>query len=492
MLFPTTVFAIFFAIVFFGYWALPAKSLTRKVFLLAASVFFYAWWSWKFAIMMLVSAVINHCAAVLIAKTDIEKQRKTYVTMAVILNLAALAFFKYSGFLFTQCFMPLAAPVYNMFGMTDQYMDFLDRVLPFIETIVLPIGISFYTFQAIAYVVDVYRRKSAPAASLLDFANYLSFFPKLLAGPIVRASDLLPQMEKLPDRDTFIDTGKAVTLIVGGMFKKTVIANWLSQKLADPLFTDPTSYGWLDALLGTYGYTIQIYCDFSAYSDMAIGCALLLGFTFPENFRAPYFATSFQDFWRRWHISLSSWLRDYLYIPFGGSRCATWKVYRNLMLTMLLGGLWHGAGWTFILWGAIHGLAQVIERPFNKKKTDKNTKPKWKAATLFRALITFHVVAFAWIFFRAGSNDVEGIATVGEILNAFTRKATTELFSSMTVIMLVAGFLIQFLDGDTLNRVRASFNRLPGYAQGIIAALLLTIVLGFGPSGVAPFIYFQF
>ena len=492
MLFPTLAFALFFVIVLALHWTLPERGALRKWALLAASVFFYAWWSWKFAIFTLASAAFNHGAACLIASAANARRRRSVLVAAVVVNLVLLAFFKYAGFLFMQGFHPLAVVFCRNFGSIDALLDFEDQILPFIERIVLPIGISFYTFQAIAYVADVASGIFRPAASLLDFANYLLFFPKLCAGPIVRPGDLIPQMEVLPSRETQIDTGHAATLVLGGLFKKVVVANWLSQHLADPVFTDPESFGTVDALLGVYGYTIQIYCDFSAYSDIAIGVALLLGFTFPENFRAPYISTSLQEFWRRWHITLSSWLRDYLYIPLGGSRCAKWKIHRNLMLTMLLGGLWHGAGWSYILWGAIHGLGQVIERPFNRKRP-ADAPPRPLAVVVLRAIITFHVVAFAWIFFRAGAIDAEGLKTVREVLAAIGHCGIrTTLLTPLAIFFLLLGFALQLLDGETPRRLWNAFNRLPPLLQGLAAAIILAIVLGFGPAGVAPFIYFQF
>ena len=492
MQFPTAIFACFFALVLGLHWTLPERGVTRKWALLAASVAFYAWWSWKFALLTLASAALNHGAALLIASVEDARKRRARLVVAVAANLLLLAFFKYSGFLLTQVFHPLAVICFRQFGAIENLLDFEDRILPFVESIILPIGISFYTFQAIAYVADVASGKARPAASLLDFANYLAFFPKLCAGPIVRPSALLPQMESLPARTTEVDTGRAATLVLGGLFKKVVVANWIAQHLADPVFTDPESFGAADALLGIYGYTIQIYCDFSAYSDIATGCALLLGFKFPDNFRAPYVASSLQDFWRRWHITLSSWLRDYLYIPMGGSRCAKWKIHRNLIVTMLLGGLWHGAGWSYILWGAIHGVGQVLERPFNKKRAP-DAPPAPRAVTLHRGIVTFHVVAFAWIFFRAGAVDAEGLTTVSGILSDLGRwSEPATLLTPMAVIMLLIGFALQALDGDTPRRLWAAFGRLHPVTQGLVAAILLTVVLGLGPAGVAPFIYFQF
>ncbi len=492
MLFPTTIFAIFFAAVYIIHWTLPERSALRKYALLFSSIFFYGYWHWGFAAMMVVSAIVNHCFAVTIYRRD-PTNRSRILTLAVAINLLLLAFFKYTGFLYTEFVMPLAVPLLSAFGASDALAAFNERTLPLISEIVLPVGISFYTFQAIAYVVDTAKDKCRPAKSCIDFINYLAFFPKLAAGPIARPGDLLPQMETLPSHTKVIDTGKATFLIIGGLFKKTVIANWLSVNIVDDFFQFPEDYSAIDAIIATYGYTIQIYCDFSAYSDIATGCALLLGFNLPENFRAPYIATTLQDFWRRWHISLSSWLRDYLYIPLGGSRKGTLCTYRNLVLTMLLGGLWHGAGWVYIIWGAIHGVAQVIERPISK------FRPKNIVTNLISGIITFHVVAFAWIFFRSGAADAEGITTVKKIFEAFTRpcspydpEITSEFLSVKAGVILLIGFALQIFDGNTLSFLHKALNKIPPVLRALIAAILLTLVLGLGPAGVAPFIYFQF
>ena len=495
MLFPTAVFAIFFAIIFTLHWALPERSLARKVVLLLASLVFYGWWSWKFALMLLASAVLNHGTVLLIHRSADPAAKKRLLVLGVTLNLLVLAIFKYTGFLFSQCLLPLAFPVCRWFGATEALLDLTETVFPVIQTIVLPVGISFYTFQALSYVVDVYRGQCDPAPSTLDFANYLAFFPQLVAGPIVRANILLPQMAALPPRSTPLDTGRAMTLILAGLFKKTVIANWIALKLADPLFNDPAAYGALDATVGVLGYALQIYCDFSAYSDIATGCALLLGFHFPANFNAPYLSVSLQDFWRRWHISLSSWLRDYLYIPLGGSRCSAWKTYRNLAITMLLGGLWHGASWTFVLWGAILGLGLSIERailPRRKKDAPPPPPSPFRYVTIpLHWLITLLIVCFAWIFFRSAS--VEGLPTATQVLAAFTRFDTpATLATPLAAIILAIAFLLQYLDGDRPRPLWNLLNRLPPVLQGVLAALLLTIILGLGPDGVAPFIYFQF
>jgi D-alanyl-lipoteichoic acid acyltransferase DltB (MBOAT superfamily) len=490
MLFPTTVFALFFAVVFALHWSLVGVPRVRKLVLLGASLFFYGYWSWKFALMLLASALLNHAAAVWIGRTEEPRARRRLVAWAVAANLLVLGFFKYTGFVFTKLLVPLAVPLCARFGTTEQLIALQEQVLPFIERIVLPVGISFYTFQALSYVVDVHWRKTPVARSALDFANYLAFFPQLVAGPIVRAADLLPQMAVFPDRTVRLDTGRAATLILGGLFKKMVVANWLAEHLADPVFAMPEAYGGADILLGVYAYAFQIYCDFSAYSDIAIGCALLLGFHFPINFHAPYFSVTLQEFWRRWHISLSSWLRDYLYIPLGGSRAGPARTRVNLFLTFLLGGLWHGAGWTFVLWGAFHGAYLSLERTARRglglpEKPSGNPGRVW--AFLGRVWI-FQVVCFSWILFRSPN-----LAVAGDVLRGLCGWGVgSRLFSGTAALVLAVGFLIQFLDGERPRPVWDAVNRWPAWAQGAAAAVILTLILGVGPSGVAPFIYFQF
>ncbi len=490
MLFPTTVFALFFAVVFFLHWGLVPFPRLRKCVLLAASLFFYGYWSWKFALMLACSGVLNHAIACWMDRTSNQQVRKHLIFVAVTGNLLLLGIFKYTAFLFTRLLVPLAVPICMRLGTTEQLITLQEQILPFIERIVLPVGISFYTFQALSYVVDVYRRHTPVAESTLDFVNYLAFFPQLVAGPIVRAADLLPQMTVFPGWATRLDTGRAATLILGGLFKKMVIANWLAEHLADPVFAMPENYGGLDVLLGVYAYAIQIYCDFSAYSDIAIGCALLLGFHFPINFHAPYFSVTLQEFWRRWHISLSSWLRDYLYIPMGGSRNGTLKTRINLLLTFILGGLWHGAGWTFVFWGTFHGVYLSLERVVRQAcgLPEKPSQDPPLLLAIVGRLWIFHVVCFSWILFRSPH-----LYAVGNVLRGLTRWGGESQFFSVTAIgVLVVGFLMQFMDGTRPRRIWDQVNRWPLWIQAAVAAILLTLILGIGPSGVAPFIYFQF
>ena len=512
MQFPTTEFAIFYAAVLLLWWTVPAPwRLARKLLLLAASLFFYAWWSWKFALLLVASALLNHAFACAIDRarhcaegapslpqggTSLHQggsviAAKRLVRLAVVANLVLLAFFKYTGFLLLDVLSPAVAAVCRAIGpgAVQVFVNFqTNHTIPLVAKIVLPIGISFYTFQAIAYLVDVARGTSRPARSALDFLNYLAFFPKLCAGPIARPAELLPQMENPPAADARIDSGRAVWLIAFGLLKKTVLANYLAEHLVDPFFNNAYALGAADALLAAWGYAVQLYLDFSAYTDMAIGLALLLGFTLPVNFDAPYLARTLQDFWRRWHISLSSWLRDYLYIPLGGSRRGVARTYLNLFLTMLLGGLWHGAGWMFLLWGGLHGAYLAAERLVLRRLpavADEEFR-------LLQRLWTFHVVACLWLFFRLGTGGL-GLKGAGEVFGAFTRiSVPAYLFSGTTAAILLAGFLCQFADAHRPRALWNRFNRLPAPVQGLAAALLLAVILGLGPTGVPAFIYFQF
>lgn len=486
MLFPTTVFAAFFLVVFLGNWLLQRHRKAWLWFLLGSSYVFYGWWDWRFLFLILFSTVCNHLAAVQIGKAGIAtggtatRRHRLWLIAAVVVNLGLLGFFKYYGF-----FVQSAYRVLGSFGVVPD--------LPLLD-IVLPVGISFFTFQAMSYVMDVYRGAISPAGSLLEFGVYLAFFPQLVAGPIVRAKVFLPQLMRGPrKRVEVVNTGRAAVLILGGLFKKVVLANTLAQVLADPVFSFPEAYGARDSLLGVYGYALQIYCDFAAYSDIAIGVALLLGFSFPDNFRAPYLAVSFRDFWRRWHISLSTWLRDYLYIPLGGSRHGTWRTQRNLVLTFLLGGLWHGASWRFVAWGALHGTYLVAERWFVYllgPRVGAVAVPRWMqgAGRWIARLIVLHGVCLSWVFFRA-ETFADGWMLLGNLGDWHT---PSTLMSMPIVAIMVLAYLIQFMDGEGAKWLEQWYNRRSPYVQGALAGLVLTVILGMGPRGVAPFIYFQF
>ncbi len=476
MLFPTTAFAVFFLVVFVLHWTLVTRPAAWKWFVLASSWFFYGFWDWRFVGLLALSTILNHALAVAMGPAGTPRPRRFWMACAVVFNLGMLGYFKYYQFFNLE----IAYPVFAALG--------LENPLPYAD-IILPVGISFFTFQAMSYVIDVYRGVLPPARSTLDFGIYLAFFPQLVAGPIVRAVDLLPQMETPPARRAKIDIGRAALLILGGLFKKIVIANFLASQVADPVFRRPDLFGAADTVLGVFAYAIQIYCDFSAYSDIAIGVALLLGFHFPINFNAPYFATSLQDFWRRWHISLSTWLRDYLYIPLGGSRFGTWSTYRNLLLTFLLGGLWHGAGWTFIVWGAIHGAYLSLERAAGEGLARLGFRGvPGPLGNLVRQVWIFLVVCLTWIFFRSQTFDDARMMLhqLGDWSGGMT------LWNGTVGLALATGFAMQFLDGRRMARAWDALSRLPAWVLAVLAALALAVILALGPAGVAPFIYFQF
>ncbi|MEJ7804170.1 MAG: MBOAT family protein, partial [Candidatus Limnocylindria bacterium] len=383
MIFPTIEFSIFFGVVLAASWLLMPRPAAWKAFVLAASYVFYAAADWRFCVLLALVTLGNQAFARLIVRQPSERRRSRLVACAVTLDLLLLGVFKYYGFFAEEVGAVLDAVALGM-------------PLP-ILSLVLPVGISFFTFQAISYVVDVRRGVVAPAP-VVDVALYLSFFPHLVAGPIVRAREFLPQLERPRDpRDVALGAG--VVLIIVGLVKKVVLADYLARSVVDPVFAVPEAYAAPDVLLAAYAYAAQIYCDFSGYTDMAIGLALLMGIRFPQNFDRPYRAQSFQEFWRRWHITLSRFLRDFLYIPLGGSRGGEWRTIRNLMVTMLLGGLWHGAAVGFILWGGLHGGYQAVERV-------ARNRVRWRPPAWLAWAITFHLVVLAWIPFRAPDLDL--------------------------------------------------------------------------------------
>lgn len=465
MQFPTLSFAVFFLLVYAVAWTLNRSNEWRKIALLMASWCFYGAWDGRFVLLLFLSASGNWALARAIAAS--ERPARGLVTLGVILNLGVLAYFKYAGFFLEQ----LDALLLSLGFARD---------VPLMQ-VFLPVGVSFFTFQAISYLVDVQQRR-IPPAEWLDLTLLMSFFPHLVAGPIVRGSDLLPQFRQAPRLERGA-VAAALLLILWGMFKKTVVASQLATALVDPAFRDPLHRSSLDLLFGAYGYAVQIYCDFSAYSDMAIGLAMLLGYRFPRNFDQPYRAATLQDFWRRWHISLSSWLRDYLYIPLGGSRKGRLRTYLNLFLTMLLGGLWHGANWTFLLWGALHGGWLAIERALTRGFRGRVALPRW-----IGILITFHVVVLGWVFFRAPG--------LHEALSYLQRLASGDwhntLVTPLSLALVVIGLGMHALPRLGLQRLAASLRGWPAPLVGVLLALGLLLVGAMRPEGVAPFIYYQF
>jgi alginate O-acetyltransferase complex protein AlgI len=470
MLFPTIEFAIFFAVVFPLTWLLNDLNTAKKWFLVAASYFFYAAWRADFTLILLTSSVVNFCLALLLGRLADGRGRLALLWLGIAVNLGVLGAFKYYNF-FAASTMNLASTV----GWNLQ--------IPFFE-VGLPIAISFLTFHALSYIIDVYHRKLAPTRSLVDILLYISFFPHLIAGPIVRAKAFLEQtVQRSSPKD--IRLGFAVFLIVGGLFKKVIVANYLSTDFVDGVFRSPTEYSRLDLLLGMYAYALQIYCDFSAYTDIAIGVANLLGYQFPQNFNQPYRALSVQDFWRRWHMTLSFWLRDYLYIPLGGNHGGALFTYRNILITMVLGGLWHGASLSFIIWGLLHGVALVVERMLGV--TGPGGHRHVPAAISW--LVTFHFVCLTWVFFRAPSLDV-ALAYLSTLVAGDAIWSTT--VTPLVLLMLAFGALTQIIPDAWFERLEVRYDRASIAVKVALPFAVIFLVAVAAPGGVPPFIYFQF
>ena len=463
MVFPTVQFAVFFPIVLALSWALMRRQGIWKPFMLAASFLFYAAADPMFCIMLAGMILGNQAAAQLIFRSEDARRRKLIVIVAVAADLLTLGVFKYYGFFATEI---------------NALLEKAGLGLPIpLAAIALPVGISFITFQAISYTVDTYRRLIEPA-STIDVGLYLSFFPHLVAGPIVRAREFIPQLQS-PRDPKKVAVGAGVALILIGLVKKVAIADYLAREIVDPVFGVPQAYSAPDAILATYAYAVQIFCDFSGYTDIAIGLALLMGYVFPQNFDRPYRAASFGEFWQRWHMTLSRFLRDFLYIPLGGNRKGKLKTIRNLMITMLLGGLWHGAAWGFVLWGAIHGIALVIEHQFRGKV--RLPKPvAW--------FLVFNIVCLAWIPFRAPD-----LTLAGSFVSRFADWGPATLWTAPIVILTFLVIGLQLLPAKPMDALRVRFEGLHPVALGAsMACVILLVAATVSSQGVPPFIYFSF
>ena len=477
MLFDTPIFFAFLVLVLLVYWRLSWRR--QNVMLLVASYFFYGWWDWRFLSLIMISTVVDYHCAKYIARSEEPWRRRTLLTISLALNLTFLGFFKYFNF-----FEDSLVQVLHTMGI--HYVPFL------VLRIILPPGISFYTFQEIAYIVDVYNRKLKASERLVDYALFIALFPHLIAGPIQRPSHLLPQVQKprVYDSEKFFS---GMMLILTGLFRKCVVADncgLIANAAFGGKFGEP---GLAVLALGTYAFAWQIYGDFSGYSDIARGTAQLMGFHFMVNFRQPYLARSLQEFWRRWHISLSTWLRDYLYIGLGGNRHGEAQTYRNLMATMLLGGLWHGANWVFVIWGGIHGVGLAAERFFqNLTGHEKKEMPAQQSLFSPRAwvsrVICFHLVCLSWIFFRAQS-----VSDAFRYLGGFGRVGWRPEF--WAAFQFLAMYSIPLFLLDLLLEYRYEeypFEKAAPAYRLCYAASLLVLVTLFSANDVNAFIYFQF
>ena len=529
MLFSTAKFLRLFLIFYFIY-ILLRKTFTPRIFFTAAfSIYFYYLCSNELFVLLIMSSVVDYTLGYFLYRETSTAKRKTYLWFSVIVNLTFLGYFKYTNFIL------------------GNYNDLFGGHLSFYD-VILPVGISFYTFQSISYIIEIYRKEIAPTKTYLDYLFFVSFFPQLVAGPIVRAKDFIPQIYAKLDL-TKDDVNRALFLIIGGLIKKTVISDYISINFVDRVFDLPNAYTPFENLMAAYGYTIQIYCDFSGYSDMAIGIALLLGFKLPTNFRTPYNSSSITEFWRRWHISLSTWLKDFLYISVGGNRhgsfagfffpalfflslivwgatygptsnvpliigigslllfTMTFVLSRekdrtmftnvNLMTTMLLGGLWHGASLRFIVWGALHGMALAVHKLFAEYFPEKKDAPKTGAKRLwnfFSIVLTFHFVAFCWLFFRAKDfpTALEVIDNIGKVTFNPQQWETIIMGYKNVFMLMLIGYIWHFLPESITTAMRKAFDKTPLLVKGILLGLVFWLVYAASAAGPQPFIYFQF
>jgi D-alanyl-lipoteichoic acid acyltransferase DltB (MBOAT superfamily) len=472
MLFNSWVYAVFLPAVLSIYYVLNRRS--QNIFLAVASYVFYGWWDYRFCSLLFISTIVDYTCGRRMEHAG-ASERRLWLWVSCCVNLGILGFFKYFGF-----FVDSAERLLGLMG--------LDASIPTLS-IILPVGISFYTFQTLSYTIDVYRGQLKPTRDIVEFALYVSFFPQLVAGPIERATRLLPQIQDVRRVDSHKLSSGAVLILIG-LFRKVAIADGIAPQV-NAIFENPSGAGSAELLVGLYLFSIQIYCDFAGYSDIARGTARLLGFELVENFQHPYFSTSITEFWRRWHVSLSSWLRDYLYIPLGGNRQGVARTYRNLFLTMLLGGLWHGANWTFVVWGALHGFYLAIHKLIlgerHPRVGNRRRQGREWAVDAIKMLLTFHLVALTWIFFRASTFADAWVYLSGLVL------WSGPVASGGLARLCVAGGLLAALDlwqyarkDHTMILSSVVWVRGAGYAIMVLAICALR------SSGDIPFIYFQF
>lgn len=482
MLFNSIEFAFFLPIVFILYWFVTSRNLRlQNGLLLVASYFFYGWWDWRFLSLLAFSSMTDYLVGVRMAATSDATKRRTLLIISIFTNILFLGFFKYYNF-FAESF----SEAFTLLG---------QRIDPARLNIILPVGISFYTFQTLSYSIDVYKRKLEPCKDIVAFFTFVSFFPQLVAGPIERATNLLPQFFK-PRQFDYGNAVNGMRQVLWGLFKKIVIADNCAVH-ANIIFDGYENYSGSALVLGVIFFAFQIYGDFSGYSDIAIGTSRLFGFQLMKNFAFPYFARDIAEFWRRWHISLTTWFRDYIYIPLGGSRGSTWMKVRNVLIVFLVSGFWHGANWTFVVWGAINALLflPLLIRNKNRVHLDDPASgsmlPSLKE--LYNMTTTFAVTLFAWIFFRS--------ETIGDAIGYLSGIFSSSIFEmpwfpgirdSLTTILLVLFFILVEWNGRqheyAIERVGADWKPFARYAMVYAIALMIFLFRGMSQD----FIYFQF
>jgi len=488
-IFTTVAFWLFFLLVLAGYSLIYRKLFLRHFYLLLVSIFFYYKSGGLFLFLLVLVTVVDFACGLLIYRSGKKYTKRIFLIVSLLSNLGILAYFKYSGF--------FVDTVNGLFGTAYQVHDFLAsfsnihlRTSFDVSSIILPVGISFFTFQSLSYTIDVYRGKLEPVRNIFNFGFYVSFFPQLVAGPIVRASEFIPQLYRdysLSKREF----SHALFLVSKGLIKKIIISDFIAINFVDRVFDMPSLYSGFENLMAVYGYGLQIYCDFSGYTDIAIGIALILGFRLPVNFNSPYKANSISNFWKRWHISLSRWLKDYLYVPLGGNRKGRIRTGINLMITMLLGGLWHGAALRFVIWGGLNGLGLVINKIWNSLFGNHFRQGGLRrAAAVF---ITFNFVSFCWIFFRAQDMDTVRLM-LNQLFNNFSPGSYMDVLPAYASVfmLMAAGYIIHFLPDRIKESYRGLFIKMPMILQMIIIMFVAILLFRMRTAEIMPFIYFRF
>ncbi len=473
-----------------GFSILYKKQRVRNTYLFAVSLFFYYKSSGLYFLLLIFSTIVDFFIGKKIYVTKSQKKRKFLLILSIIVNLFVLSYFKYYGFFIESINAVLGTHFevlnhFNLMANTISGTKYFD-----IDNIILPVGISFFTFQTISYSVDVYRKKITPVNNILDFGFYVSFFPQLVAGPIVRASEFIPQIYKEYDVSKQ-EFGLAIFMIINGLLKKLFISDYIAVNLIDSVFSDPMRYSGVENLLALYAYSMQVYADFSGYTDIAIGVALLMGFRLPVNFNSPYKALHVGEFWKRWHISLSTWLKDYLYIPLGGNRHGEFRTNINLLITMLLGGLWHGASWQFVIWGGLNGMGLLIYKQW-RKISPFNNNNSW-LVRFYAIFLTFNFITLTRIWFRCETmQQVDGMIT--QIVNAFHFNQIYDVLvlHKSVVMLLVFAFTVHWLPSKFKDWYKNAFANLPLWAIVIIVILVVIFIYQFQTFDLQPFIYFAF
>ncbi len=489
LIFTRFYFWGFFTVIFTVYVLIHKRLALRNIFLLIVSIFFYYKTSGFYFFLIIISTCIDYFIANAISKTAIAYKRKILLFVSIMANLFILTYFKYSYF-FVDTFNYLFNTNFTVVDVFAKWLNSVAGTSFSVDKIILPVGISFYTFQTISYSVDVYRKKIEPLKNILDFGFYVAFFPQLVAGPIVRASDFIPQIYQKFNLSRH-EFGLAIFLILNGLLKKMFISDYISVNFIDRVFENPVVYTGFENLMSLYAYSIQIYCDFSGYTDIAIGVAYLMGFRLNINFNSPYKATTVAEFWKRWHISLSTWLKDYLYIPLGGNKNGELRTNINLMITMLLGGLWHGASWQFVIWGGLNGIALVFYRYW--KKISPFTNSKHWIVNIYGIFLTFNFITLTRIWFRADSLDTAN-KIILQILSQFKRHQIPQVsmaYYKIFAIMIFA-FIVHILPARFKNFYKEIFIHSHHILKIIAIIVVIFIIYQVRTADIQPFVYFQF